>query len=130
MFVMIFFVATFLIFPFLENYFTNKYIDITILEDKSVFDFGIFKFNFLFTIILNLIVSTITILVLSKVKIVNSKLFIMTAILLNLALFVWLNYHIGELIFFPFGYISVINTVLIISFFSIYWSFKSRTKFI
>lgn len=124
MFVTTFFVAMFLIYPLFENYFTNKYFDVTILEDRGAFGFGSFKFNFLFIVIFNLIVSIITILVLSKIKITNSKLSKITAILLNLTLFVWINYHITEFIFFPFDHISVLNTILMITFFSIYWSFR------
>lgn len=128
MFVTILFVAIFLAFPFLENYFTDNYVDITVLEERNAFGFGRFKFNILFTVFLNLMVAIFTIFFLSKIRINQRWLFKITAVLLNLTLFVWINYHIAEFIFFPFGYISIINTILILLLFYFYWNFIFKVK--
>ena len=66
-FLTILFTEFFLLFPFLENYFTNSYIDISVIENQGSFGFGIIRFTFL-EVFLNLIISIITNLILFRIK--------------------------------------------------------------
>ena len=124
-FLTILFTEFFLLFPFLENYFTNSYIDISVIENQGSFGFGIIRFTFL-EVFLNLIISIITNLILLRIKFNRIEIFLPISILLNLNLFLWLNSTIAEFIMYPFNQFSIIHFLLMIFFFIIYWISVSK----
>ncbi len=124
-FLTILFTEFFLLFPFLENYFTNSYIDISVIENQGSFGFGIIRFTFL-EVFLNLIISIITNLILFRIKFNRIEIFLPISILLNLNLFLWLNSTIAEFIMYPFNQFSIIHFLLMIFFFIIYWISVSK----
>ena len=124
-FLTILFTEFFLLFPFLENYFTNSYIDISVIENQGSFGFGIIRFTFL-EVFLNLIISIITNLILCRIKFNRIEIFLPISILLNLNLFLWLNSTIAEFIMYPFNQFSIIHFLLMIFFFIIYWISVSK----
>ena len=124
-FLTILFTEFFLLFPFLENYFTNIYIDISVIENQGSFGFGIIRFTFL-EVFLNLIISIITNLILFRIKFNRIEIFLPISILLNLNLFLWLNSTIAEFIMYPFNQFSIIHFLLMIFFFIIYWISVSK----
>lgn len=127
-FITIFFVILFLLFPFLDNYFSDTYVDISIVQNQNMFGIGMFKFDFLSSFLINLIISILTIMILSKINIKNEKVLKVTIGLINLLLFIGVNQNVARFIFIPFDFVSITNTILILLLFYFYWNFIFKIK--
>lgn len=126
-FVSLFFICIFLVSPFFQNYFSNSFIDIAILEPDEKFSFGKYSLG-LPLIFGNLIVAFITTYILNKIGSFIKKEYLIVSIFLNLDLFLWINNDLANFIIFPFNQFSILNFLILLVLFFIFWFFLSKFR--